>query len=289
MFILKETFKIIARSKLHFFITLISLSISVFLIVVSFFLFYTSEAIDRYLQDNLSINVFIKDDINDKKLQELENILLSKPYTAKLEYISKEKAYDIFLEETGEDFKRILDVNPLPASFDLYLKREFINKDSLNKIIPQLTNIPEVTEVVSKLNFYEKIFSTSKAINNYIILITILMIFTSIYLVFSTNKLIINSNFDKYETMKLVGAKLSSIKLPILLNNIFIGIIAGLISIGIIYLIISFLELNLQSILGYLRLDLIVLLISILLLGPFLGFVTSLISLRKITLKIKTH
>lgn len=289
MFILKETFKIIARSKLHFFITLISLSISVFLIVVSFFLFYTSEAIDRYLQDNLSINVFIKDDINDKKLQELENILLSKPYTAKLEYISKERAYDIFLEETGEDFKRILDVNPLPASFDLYLKREFINKDSLNKIIPQLTNIPEVTEVVSKLNFYEKIFSTSKAINNYIILITILMIFTSIYLVFSTNKLIINSNFDKYETMKLVGAKLSSIKLPILLNNIFIGIIAGLISIGIIYLIISFLELNLQSILGYLRLDLIVLLISILLLGPFLGFVTSLISLRKITLKIKTH
>lgn len=289
MFILKETFKIIARSKLHFFITLISLSISVFLIVVSFFLFYTSEAIDRYLQDNLSINVFIKDDINDKKLQELENILLSKPYTAKLEYISKEKAYDIFLEETGEDFKRILDVNPLPASFDLYLKGEFINKDSLNKIIPELTNIPEVTEVVSKLNFYEKIFSTSKAINNYIILITILMIFTSIYLVFSTNKLIINSNFDKYETMKLVGAKLSTIKLPILLNNIFIGIIAGVISIGIIYLIISFLELNLQSILSYLRLDLIVLLISILLLGPFLGFVTSLISLRKITLKIKTH
>lgn len=287
MFILKEVIKIIFRSKLHFLINLISLSVSVLLITISFFLFYASNLIDNYLQENLSISVFIKDNLSEEKIKEIESIIISKPFTAKLEYISKEKAYDIFLEETGDDFKKILDANPLPASFNLYPKKEFVKRESLNNIKNELYKIPEVTEVISKMDFYEKIFLISKNIKNYILLLTLLMLSTSIYLVFSTNKLIISTNYEKFEIMKLVGAKLSTIKLPIILNNVLIGIIAGSLSIGFIYLIISFLELNLQSILKYLGLSLGVIISAILSIGPFLGIITSFISLSKITLKIK--
>ncbi len=288
MFILKEVFKIISRSKLHFIINLISLSISVFLILLSFLFLYATDTVNKHLQENLTISVFLRDNISDEKLKEIESFLSSKIYTAKLEYVSKEKAHDIFLEETGEDFKKILDYNPLPASFNLFLKSEFVTEDLINSINDELNKIPEITEVVSKMDFYKNLLSISEKIKNYILFITILMIITSVYLVYSTNKLIITSSYEKFETMKLVGAKLSTIKLPIILNIILIGLIAGFLSIGFIYLIISFLELNLQVVLNYLNLNQIILFLFILLIGPFLGVLVTVFSLRKITLKVKT-
>jgi cell division protein FtsX len=42
------------------------------------------------LQENYSISIFIKDDITDDKLKELELYLKSREYTSRLEYISKE-------------------------------------------------------------------------------------------------------------------------------------------------------------------------------------------------------
>ncbi len=288
MFLIKEVFRIISRSKLHFLINLISLTISVFLISLSFIFFYANDVINKYIQDNLSVSIFLKDEITDDKLKEIENFLKSRAYTSKVEYISKEKAYDIFLEETGEDFRKILDFNPLPASFNLYLKSDFIIKDSLNSILVELSEIQEVDEVISKMEFFEKIFFLSDKAKNYILLATLLMIFISVYLVFSTNKLIINSNFEKYETMKLVGAKLSTIKLPIVLNIVLIGFLAGVITLALFYLIINFLELNLQAVLVYFSFDLKLIIICLLVIGPFFGVLISIISMRKISLRIKT-
>lgn len=288
MFILSEVIKIISRAKLHFIVNLISISISVFLFTLSFLIFYSSDAIDKYLQDNLSLSIFLKENLIDERIDEISEIIKSKNYTSKIEYISKERAYEIFLEETGEDFRKILDVNPLPASFNLFIKSEFVNKDSLTTIISDLSKVEGVAEVVSKMDFFERIFSLTARAKNYILLITLLMILISIYLVFSTNKLIINSNSEKYETMKLVGAKLSTIKMPIVLNNFLIGLIAGTISFALFYLIINFLQLNLQSILSYLGLDLKILILVVFIAGPVFGVIISLISLSNITLKVKT-
>gem|GEM_PF-303103 len=284
----KRSLKIISRSKLHFFINLISLTVSVILISISFFLFYSSDAINEYIQDNISISLFLKDEVSEERIQAIERELSLKDYSSKVEFISKDKAYDIFIEETGEDFRKILEHNPLPTSFDLYLKSEFMNKNSLKSISEDLAKIPEVSEVVSKMEFYEELLAISEKVKNYVLIITILMILTSVYLVFSTNRLIINSSSDEFETMKLVGAKLSAIKFPIILNIILVGLIAGLLACGFIYLIINFLELNLQSVLSYLNINKALLIMSILVVGPLLGAIITIFSLRKITLKIKT-
>jgi cell division transport system permease protein len=137
------------------------------------------------------------------------------------------------------------------------------------------------------MDFFEKLFSLSDKSKNYILVLTLLMMFISIYLVFSTNKLIINSNSEKYETMKLVGAKLSTIKLPIVLNNFLTGLLAGMISFALFYLIISFLKLNLPSIVSYLSINQNAFVAFIFFVGPLLGTFVTIFSLRKITLKIK--
>ncbi|MEJ5263641.1 MAG: FtsX-like permease family protein, partial [Ignavibacterium sp.] len=143
-----------------------------------------------------------------------------------------------------------------------------------------------VTEVVSKMEFLQKVISFSEKMKLYIFIFTGLMLIVSIYLVFSTVKLILNSKYEELETMKLVGAKLSTIKLPILLNIIFVGLLAGAISLLIINTAIKFFNTEISLIINVTGYDLRFMILFLFLLGPVIGAIVSLIALRKISLRV---
>lgn len=285
-YIIKESFKLIVRSKINFFLNLIALTLCVLLIVLSFYLIRASKFLQEYVQQNITLSVFIKDNISKETINNFSEKLSKQQFAAKIEFISKEKAAEIFLKETGEDFKKILDYNPLPASFTLYLNSGYSVKDSLNKIISSLQQEDIVTEIVSKMEFLQKVISFSEKIKNYIFIFTGFMLLVSVYLVFSTVKLIMNSKYEEFETMKLVGAKLSTIKLPIIINLIFIGILAGTITFLILISAVNFFNVNWSLLAKLTGLDLRIMMMIMFLIGPFIGYFVSLLALRKISLKV---
>lgn len=285
-FIIKESFKLIVRSKLNFFLNLISLTLCVLLIILSFYLIRASKFLQEYVQQNITLSVFIKDNVNQETINNFSEKLREQPFTAKIEFISKEKAAEIFLKETGEDFKKILDYNPLPSSFTLYLNSGYSVKDSLDKIISSLQQEDFVTEVVSKMEFLQKVISFSDKMKNYIFIFTGFMLLVSVYLVFSTVKLIMNSKYEELETMKLVGAKLSTIKLPIIINIIFIGILAGTIAFLILISAVNFFKVDWALLTNLTGFNLRIMMLIMFLIGPFIGSFVSLIALRKISLKV---
>lgn len=285
-FIIKESLKLIVRSKLNFSLNLISLTLCVLLIILSFYLIRASKFLQEYVQQNITLSVFIKDNVNQETINNFSEKLKQQQFTEKIEFISKEKAAEIFLKETGEDFKKILDFNPLPASFTLYLNYGYSVKDSLDKIISSLQQEDIVTEVVSKMEFLQKVISFSDKMKNYIFIFTGFMLLVSVYLVFSTVKLILNSKYEELETMKLVGAKLSTIKLPIIINIIFVGILAGTIAFLILISAVNFVKVDLSLLSKLTSFDLRIMMLIMFLISPFIGSFVSLIALRKISLKV---
>ena len=284
-FWIKESFKLIGRAKSSFFLSLFSMCISVMLIIVSLLSIELSGRYRDNLKKNLSINIFLKDDASKDDINSLNKYFGSSRYINSAKYISKEEAATIFVKETGEDFRKLLDYNPLPASYLVTLKPDFVRKDSLNKITALFSKMPGVDEVVFRQEFIYKLLDIISRIQKYIFIITGILIFISIYIVYSTVKLITKSKYDELETMKLVGAKLSTIKMPIILNAVFIGLVAGIISAGIIAAAGIYLDkiTYLQSIV---EVQNGLPLILILLIGPVIGWFVSIFSLRKITLKI---
>lgn len=285
-FIIKESFKLIARSKLNFFLNLISLTLCVILIVISFYILRTSDYLQNYIQKNISLSIFIKDNSGQQAIEEFKKRISDKPYTSSVEFISKEKAAEIFLKETGEDFRKILDYNPLPSSFTLYLNRDYTVPDSVKRIVEEIGKENIVSEVVSKMEFLQKVLSFATKMQLYIFLITGFMLLVSIYLVFSTVRLIMNSKYEELETMKLVGAKLSTIKLPILLNIVFVGLIAGFISLAIFYSVINIFLIDKSTLLSMTGFELNLMIVFMLLVGPVIGIIVTIFALRKITLRV---
>lgn len=287
LFFIKESLRLFSRAKLSSFLTFVSTSIAVVLIVISYFLYQSSENLENYLRENLNISVFIKDSALKNKSESMKEEILNTGFISSAEFISKEKAVDIFINETGEDFRKILDYNPLPASFNLKLKSDFAERDSIKKIISTIEEFSWVDEVVYRDDFMQKLLSYIKEFRIYILGLTALILLVSIYLVYSTVRLIINSRTEEFETMKLVGAKLSTIKIPIILNGLIIGLLSACAAGILFYLIISYAGGYISTI-KVIKFDYVQFLILMLISGPLLSFLVTVISLRKVSLKIST-
>ncbi|MGA7837304.1 MAG: permease-like cell division protein FtsX [Ignavibacteriaceae bacterium] len=285
IFWIKESLKLIGRAKSSFFLSLTSTSISVLLIAASVVILQLSNIFQNRLKETVNINVFLKDAVTNAQAKNIGKKISAEKYVRSARYIDKNKAAENFIRETGEDFRKILDYNPLPASFTVSIKSDYVQKDTLNVVISDLKKISGVEEVSFQQEFVYKILSYVNEAKKYVFVITGILFLISLYVVFSTVKLIINSKYEEMETMKLVGAKLSTIKMPIILNGVLIGFFASIIALGLFLVMIHYFDtlLGVQSVRQFKDHTYLA---GILLLGPFLGFIVSLFSLRKINLKI---
>jgi cell division transport system permease protein len=285
LFYFSEAFRSIKSAKTTFALTTIGLTISVLLILFSIITVNLSNYYSSILKSNIKINVFLNDSVNEADQEKLLNELKNKNYSNDVNFISKDEAADQFIAETGEDFKKILDYNPLPASFVVSISENYAFSDSINKIVQDLSVLEDVEEVVFKEGFVYKLLNYIDAVKIYLFIITALFSLIAVYLVYATIRLIINSRMIDFETMKLVGAKLSTIKIPVLLNGLIAGIISGVSAFLIIkffYQYISSIEFF-QSILDKNHFEYMLI---IFLTGPVLVIGVSLFTLRKVSLKI---
>ena len=285
IFYFKEAFKSILHAKASFILTLITLCIAVILIAASAGAIQLSEIFEKRLKKNVKLTLFLQDSLKQNSVTFCKEELQSLKFTNLVTYISKENAADNFIKETGEDFREILDYNPLPASFIIKLKSEFVPKDSVEKIVATLQKYSWVDEVVAGNNFIYRVLKYVDESKQYLFIITVIILLISIYLVYSTTRLITESRMKELETMKLVGAKLSTIKMPIVINNFVAGIIAGIISV-LIFEIVSSEFSSYQVLANFVKANKVFYYILLLIIGPTLSLFVTLFALRKLSLKI---
>ncbi len=233
-FYISESFKSISRAKLATAITIITLSITIGFISLSTMLLILSNKMEKSWKSQIKMNVFLNDSVTVKQSNIIEEKLLENKYVKDVKYFSKADAEKKFLEITGEDFKAILDINPLPNSFVVTFN-DLIDENSIDGIIVKFQNIAGVDEVIYDYNLTFTILEFLRSMKFIIFLVTVIFITIAIYLLYSTSKLILHQKMEQYNTMKLVGARLSTIKIPLLIYGLIVGILAALICIILFY------------------------------------------------------
>ena len=254
------------------------------LIAASFYSIFLSQEIERKIKEQFILNIFLNDTLSIKNITDLKTKLGDKNFTSSITFIDKETAAETFIKDTGEDFRKILDYNPIPASFSLKLKADYVDKDSIKMIKKELNVFSGIDEIVFEHEILEKLVNKLKGLQKYIFIITAVLILISIYITYSTIRLVITLKHEELETMKLVGAKLSTIKMPIILNEIITGLLASLLSFILIKILFFYIS-KYSSLTNYYEPP-DELLAIIFLIGPAISFIVSVIVLRKITLKI---
>jgi len=249
---------------------------SIVLFLFGFFgvFFISSNSLANSFKENFSISIFFKEDAKKIEITLLQNELLMTDYIEKLKYVSKDDAILIMKEEYGQDFIKELGFNPLVNSIDFNLKSQYVESVILDSISEIISKNKYVDEIVYDNNLLKLINDNIKKITYWIIPSIIIFLLITFLLINSSIRLSIYSNRQLIKTMQLVGATKGFIRRPFIKTNIMLSLISSFISIGLIVMIIYYIDSNI-SFIDNLNIQLI---IALFLFIISLGFIISYIS-----------
>jgi cell division transport system permease protein len=231
------------RSKPSYFMAIIGVSIVLFFVGIFGWVLMNASLYIEQLKEQVQVQVYLKNNVEQKEVDSLHNYIAGKPYTKSIEYIDKETAKKRWQTEGEADFSTLLDENPLPASIDFYTTSAYAQKDSLLKIKANLLGFSSLVEDVRyPTTLVEKMGPTMQLLLVGLIVLAAVFSILSIVLIDNTIRLAMYSNRFLIKTMQMVGATRGFISKPMNLRAIINGAIAAVISIVLIYCIISLFE-----------------------------------------------
>lgn len=232
---------------------------SVFSITLVIFMFgafltflYNTSALAEYVRENFGVRIELYETAGDAEIESLERFLESGHFTEKLSFISKKEAAQNLESELGEDFVGFLGFNPLPDAFELILKKEFTNTDSVSKIGSLLKDQPFVKSVYYQENLLTKVNENIGRLTQMLLLFTGIFLIISVLLIYNTIRLAIYAKRLTIKSMLLVGATQGYIRRPFVIGGILQGLVGGviaslLLSVTLLTLAAKFPELHLAK------------------------------------------
>jgi len=267
---------------------IISLTLSLCVIGILGSLVLHTKKLADFIKNNIELHVYLDPNIPQANVNKLQTLFSIKPYVktsneeAQITYISEKEAIDKFINETGEDFTEILDISPIRSSFILKISDEFSSSQQLKKLQKEIELMQGVFQVDFREDLVDDINQNIKLISIVLLLFSALLILSVIILMNNTIRLALFSQRFIIRSMQLVGATNVFISRPFVLRGAFQGLLSGVIASAFIIGMLNYAYQKIED----LRLledseSLLILLTGISIFGSIIGFVSSLISVKK--------
>ncbi|MBO4487811.1 MAG: permease-like cell division protein FtsX [Bacteroidaceae bacterium] len=220
------------------------ISTTLMLILLGTVIFFVCFAhnFSNSLKENFTVTLMLDENVTQKQAYNIQTQLRKLNCTRSLNYVSKEKAQKEMAQELGTEQAEFLGDNPMPASFELRLKSEYANSDSLEKILPPLKADSLIVDVTAPQNLMDSLNRNIRHISTVLLIVALLLTLVSFVLINNTIRLSIYARRMMIRTMRLVGASYSFIRRPFLRKAVTIGIVSALIAcsllaLGVYYLV----------------------------------------------------
>lgn len=213
------------------------ISTAMVLVLLGTVVFFVSVAdnLGRTMKENFSVQVLLSDSISQHQAYQLQTFLRKQKPVRTVSYTSKEKATKEQAEVLGSDPEEFLGNSPYPASFELLLKADYANNDSLKKYMKAVRTRPFVTDVIYPQNLMDAVNKNIHTASVVLLCIALLLAFVSFALIGNTMRFSAYANRYTIYTMRLIGARQRFIRKPYLWQAFWIGLVASLLAIAILF------------------------------------------------------
>ena len=232
---------------------LFSTTLSLFIVGLFGIILIQASSLTKMIRENIEIQVFLDKDLSPEQLAELQKDLAKRPFvlakedSTHLRFISNKEAAETFIKNTGEDFTKFLEDNPLRDSYVFSVSEEFQSSEQLTVIAKELETLPGVfevsymTDLVDSIN--KNLFKVSLIMGGFILI----LIVTVIMLINNTIRLALFSQRFLIRSMQLVGATRGFIRKPFLIRAFIFGILAGILASAILYGLLEYTKGNIEG------------------------------------------
>ncbi|MGL4485364.1 MAG: permease-like cell division protein FtsX [Anaerovoracaceae bacterium] len=192
-------------------------------------------------KNNAATTTIAAAETNAKVVPESAQTLMTQIETWKqvegVSYRSKEEAIEILKERWGKNGYLLenLRKNPLPNSIIITVT----SLEGSNQVAVDAAGLPGVEDVKYYKDTVDKLMKATKSLQLSAIIIMLFLIVVSVVVVSNTIKITVLARSDEINIMKYVGATNWFIRGPFLVEGMYIGILAAIISSGILVFVYS--------------------------------------------------
>lgn len=226
------------RSKPSYFMAILGVALVLFILGMLGWLVINASKLENYFMGSVQVHAFIREGSPGRDVEVVKNNIATRPYAKNVEFITKDMARAKFIGDGNENWNKVLDYNPLPASIDFYLDPMYVNKDSLKVITADINKNFIISEVKYPDAVVSNLNNIVKKIGYFLLALAGTLAIIVIVLIDNTIKLAMFSNRFLIKTMQMVGATRWFISKPFDSKAIINGLISAVIANASIYSII---------------------------------------------------
>ncbi|NOX43182.1 MAG: cell division protein FtsX [Gammaproteobacteria bacterium] len=234
------------------------------------------------------ISLFLKHDVKSAQTSELLSQLESYSLISDIRYISAAQAFEEFREKSGfNDALTLLEENPLPSVLVISLANQYPSEAEVNVLMEYLSNLESVDTAQLDMQWLARLNGMIQIAQRGLFIVALLLGLAILVIVGNTIRLTIQNRCQEIEVSKLIGATDSFIQRPFLYGGIWYGLIGGVIAWGLIFVSLHMLKEPVKNLSVLYSSDFTLIglgvyeSITIILIGIFLGWLGSWVSVRR--------
>lgn len=187
------------------------------------------------IEDSLTIYVKIERSIKDDDAKKLLPTIQKIEGVKNVTFSTKDQELDKIIESQDEDGKKLFESyrknNPLGSAFIV----EVTNAKQLNTVAEKIEVLENVNEVNNGGSSTSSLVDSLEAIRNGGAVFVVGLTVIALFMIANTIKITITSRQTEISIMRMVGASNWYIRLPYMLEGVFIGILGSILPILIVY------------------------------------------------------
>ncbi len=228
-------------------LSMLTIFAGLFIISISFFVFYNIEIATRNLPEKFSLIVYLDSNLSQEQISQVTGAVRSKRAVSSVKFISRDEAFRELkgMLRNSQYVLEGLEDNPLPDSLEVKLRKDAMGTESVKQLADETKKIKGVSEV----DYGEKFLATLQNIKAGVkitgLVLAIILCTGIVFVCYSTVKILFYRRTDEIETFKLLGATKNFIRAPFLIEGAAIGATGGLTSLAAVFLLYYFLFLRL--------------------------------------------
>ncbi len=237
-YLFRETWANVRANRTTTMVAIVTTAFTLSCVGIFLLLYVNLRAAAGWLQEDIKIMVYVKEEVSRDAEAGLEETLKGDPAVDSLVFVSKDQALAEFKTQFPSDSHLLegLGENPLPASFVVTLAPQFRSPDAIQRWAERVRTMAGVAKVDYNQDWIDALASLIRYIELIAIGVGVILSTAAVTIIANTIRLTLAARRDEIDILRLIGATRAFIRVPYLLEGSVLGALGSALSLGILKL-----------------------------------------------------
>ncbi|MCG6929421.1 MAG: permease-like cell division protein FtsX [Desulfofustis sp.] len=235
--VLRQVYRNFRQTWLSQFMTLLTVSLSVFIFAFFYLVYNNMLTIGDKLGYDLRLIVYLEDEPIPELQEQLKRKILAFDEVEDIRFVSRAEAFERFRSQLGDD-QDVLEDMPkdfLPPSIEVVPLKSLRSLNQVKLFSEYLSKLPGTIKVQYGQDWIERFYYFTRLVSIIVVLSAGLLILTSVFMVSYKIRLTIIGRREELELLRLVGATNNYIRTPFFIEGVLHGLLGSSIGLAALF------------------------------------------------------